>query len=183
MVLLILAAITGYTLGQVFSDRVFFRHYFGNPVLGVVVISVLLLVGLFVLLPVRSEAAQHNRVVARIVLIVLLAFSLIVLGFVSVLSVFAYSPTIVGHSPDGRWQVARVNRGDSDRQELHLIRGSGFGAIDVANLGSPCGPTVVVTFQSTDTLLVDTNYGQFTLHIDPVTGKPGNVIGPRCSPS
>jgi MFS family permease len=183
IVALLVAAIIAYASGQILSDRVFFRHWFGNPVLGAVVVFALLLTGLLVLFPVRSEAAQHKRVVMRIMLIGLLAFSLIVFGFVQVLSVFTYSPTTVGRSPDGRWQAVLVNRGNSERRELHLIRGSGLGAIDTANLGSPCGLDVEVTFQGGDTVVVDTNYGQFRLRIDPTTGHPFNVIGQSCSPS
>jgi hypothetical protein len=182
VVLVLLAAVAVWTFGQVYSGHVFWRHHFGNPVLGAVVVFVLLLIGLFVLLPVRSEAAQHWRVVARMVLIAGLGLSLIVFGFVALLHVFTYTPEVVGHSPDGRWTAILVDRGNSERRELHLVRGSGLHAVDVSNVGSPCGLDIDVTFQD-DMLLVDTNYGLWKVRFDPTTGHPFNTIGPVCAPS
>lgn len=182
LVLLLVVAFTLYALGVVRSDVVFLRHWFGNPVIGVVVVLALTIAVSFVLLPVRNEAVNHRRVLVRMLMVGLLAVSLIVLGFVQAVHVFNYAPQVAAHSADGRWTAIFVNRGDPDRRPLHLVVGSGLGERDVANFGAPCGNVVVVTFQGNQ-LNVHTEYGDFELPFNPVTGAPYKVIGARCSPT
>lgn len=171
--------LVAYTLGAWNPwHNVFLRTRFGDPTLGVPVVVAMAIVTGYILMPVRNEAAQHRRVVIRMILFGLLALSLIVFGFVKTIGVFTYRSTIVAHSADGTRTAALVTV-EGGRQ-LHIFTGTGLAMRDAGNLGVPCGATTV-TFQGNDLVLVSTYYGDFRLRIDPTTGHPITVIGPTCS--
>jgi hypothetical protein len=66
-------------------------------------------------------------------------------------------------------------------RQVHLFSGSGAFARDRGSVGLACGSAITATFTGTDQVHISTDYGDFTLSLDPTTGAPLNSIGATCS--
>lgn len=147
--------------------------YFGEPVKDVMWFLLLVTVAAWLLVPVRSEAEQHGRVWLRWGLLAAFLLTFPCMGLVNGFFHWHYDP--VAHTTDRELVVA--TQGDSS--ELRIWAGTGLGKRDVGRVGPACG-AVRAEFPSRDQVDIKTSYGDFTIHLDPVSGKPRNVIGPTC---
>ena len=156
--------------------------WFGNPVRDLLVIFALALVAVWVGLKVHSEVAHPGRVRARIVLIVLTIAALLATVFISN-QFFRFDARTVARQPGGPLRLADVTVGSHDgdaKTELHMITGTGLGARDVGNFGTPCG-MYQVTFSGPGQITVVTSYDTIDLRFDPATGAPLKHLGTLCS--
>jgi hypothetical protein len=159
------------------ADLVVLWRYGRNPVLGAVLVFALALVGSWLVAPVTDEAAQKGRGRVRIILGILLVFSLIAYGLFG--NRFIPDYRIVATSADGQRTIVMYDPG-TDLQRLHVWDGTGFGRKYAGEIGHPCGPTVV-RFTGRDAITIATSYVNKTISLDPGTGRPLSVLGPSCS--
>jgi hypothetical protein len=158
-------------------DLVFLKIYFGNPFIGLVLLFGLLLVGIWLLTPVTSEATQSKRQWARLGLGAALLASLMAWGVAG--DAVGGDYKVVATSSDGTRRLVMVTRSQDDR-ELRIWVGKGLTARDRGWLGLACGE-VVGTFSGNDQVQVASVYGDFDLRLDPKTGAPIDTIGPTCA--
>lgn len=152
-------------------------RYFGSPALGVLVVAGLACLASWLAFPVRDESAQRGRSRFRLVTALGAAVGLLCWGVTGTL--FTPKITVVGHSPEGDRTIAVVERGEENRQ-MHVWAGAGFFARDVGSIGKACGD-VTIQFISRDRVAVGTSYGDWQIDLDPATGAPLQVLGPRCA--
>ena len=158
---------------------VYLQRYLGNPFLGAVVVFVLLLAAAWLLLQVRSEATDGRRQAVRWGMIVPVVLALIGFGLCG--GRFMFSSRVVAHSPSGNRSLAMVTgHGDRDA-ELHVWAGNGLRTRDLGGMGRPCGINVTATFRDENTIHVSTVYGDHDLRLDPVTGRPRDVLSRDCT--
>lgn len=153
--------------------------WFGNPMLGLLVVPAIGFVGLWLALPVTQEAKQRGRIGARAGALVLLVAG--VFGWGVFGEHFAFTAEPVARSADGAYTAALVT--DRDRAPNTYVRiwsGSGLTAREVTDLGRVCG-SVEVEFVEPHGVQVRTAYGDWRLDLDPQTGESLQVLGRRCS--
>ncbi len=154
---------------------VLLRRYFGDPLLGAVLVVALTAGAFWLLAPVRSEATQAGRQLTRWALVAAIVPGLICFGIGH--SHFDMAYREIATSPNGHLHAAFVTHNE-DRQ-LRIWVGSGLRVRDAGRAGSPCGP---VTVRLTDDLLhISSNYGDLDIGPDPKTGRPLNPMGPTCT--
>jgi hypothetical protein len=157
---------------------VFLEYRFGNTMLGLLVVPVAALVGLF-LLPLRSETRPRGRVAGRVTAFVFSLVGLFAWGLFG--THFTYDVEEVASSDDGERRLAMVSDRDTPpNSHLKVWTGSGLAAREVGDVGQTCGP-VQVRFITDDQIELDTSYGTWRIDLDPATGEPRQVLGPRCS--
>jgi hypothetical protein len=158
---------------------VFLEYRFGNPALGLLVVSVAALVGCWLALPVRSETRPGGRIAVRVVAFVLSLLGLFAFGLFGMH--FTFDVEEVAQSGDGDRRVAIVRDRDiPPTSRLKVWTGSGLATREVGDLGQACG-SVRVRFVTDDQVELDTSYGTWVIDLDPATGEPRQVLGPRCS--
>jgi hypothetical protein len=174
------AVLVAFTLGFWNpSHYVHVQRYFGNPFAGAVIFFLLVVAGVWLLLPVRSEAAQGRRQTVRWLMLVPLVLSLI--GFGLCAGRFTFSSRVVAHSPSGQRSLALVTGQGEQDPELHVWAGHGLTTRDLGGMGRPCGINVTATFKDENTVHVTTVYGDHDLHLDPATGHPRDALGRDCT--
>jgi hypothetical protein len=151
--------------------------YFGNLLVGLVLLFALLLVGVWMLTPVTSEATQSKRQWARLGLAFALLVSLMAWGVAG--DRLSGDHRVVATSADGTRRLVLVTYSEDDR-ELRIWAGKGLAARDRGWLGLACGE-VVGTFSGNDQVQVASVYGDFDLRLNPETGAPIDTIGPTCA--
>jgi hypothetical protein len=156
---------------------VWLSHYFGSPPVGLTVVMGLLCVGSWLAFPVLNEATGNARIMFRIVTALGTVFGVALWGVIG--PIFTTKIEIMAQTPDGERTVALVERSDRSRL-LHVWQGAGLLARDVGILGQACGE-VTITFVSRDQIHLTTSYGDWSIDLDPVTGAPRQVLGPRCA--
>lgn len=180
LALLVIAAILalgfGFGLWNPWS-LVFLEVYFGNVFVGLVLLFASLLVGVWLLTPVTSEATQSKRQWARLGLAAALLMSLMAWGVAG--DTLSGDYKVVATSADGTRRLVMVTYSEDDR-ELRIWSGKGLTARDRGWLGLACGD-VVATFSGNDQVQVASVYGDFDLRLDPKTGTPIDTIGPTCA--
>jgi hypothetical protein len=152
------------------------QQVFGNPFVGLVVISLLVVVSFLLLKPVRNEAEQGRRNAVKWTLITVFLLSLPAYGLFN--GYFSVATTQLDRSPSGKRIVAKVTHGDE--YQVHLWTGTGLGLRDAGSLGKPCGD-FKARFQTDDLVHISTLYADFDVRLDPATGRALNPIGPTCS--
>jgi uncharacterized membrane protein YfcA len=155
------------------------RQYFGDPVLDLFVVMLLVTLAHWLGLKVVSEADQHARLMARGWLIALTVFVGVAAATTWGLAVFRYQPSVLATSSDGQRSVALVQVFQA--KELHSFTGTGVSRRDLGSFGEPCGGRLEVHFLASDRIQVVTDYGTHELHTDPVTGKPTIGLPATCS--
>jgi hypothetical protein len=154
------------------------RQHFANLWVGLAVAGVLSYVALWLLLPVRSEARQPRRITARVTVVVLGVTGLLGWGLFG--QHFTYETTAMATSADGERTVVHVTHGGLRERELHVWQGTGLATREVGSLGQPCGG-VRVEFADRDVIRINQGFGDWQFHLEPATGQPRHVFGPRCS--
>jgi hypothetical protein len=150
--------------------------YFGNPMAGAFVVSLLVFLSVWLLTPVVNEAAQNRRLWLRFGLGALVLVTLGVYGVGG--SVFGGDYETLAESADGSRRLVMRTHGED--RELRIWAGTGLRASDRGWLGLACG-NVVGSFSGNDQVHVASVYGEFDLRLDPDTGDPIDTIGPTCS--
>lgn len=156
---------------------VWLSHYFGSPLVGLTVVMGLLCVGSWLAFPVLNEATGRARSMFRIVTALGTVLGVALWGVFG--PIFTTKIEILARTPDGERTVAVVERFDGSRR-LHVWQGGALLARDVGVLGQACGE-VTITFVSRDQIHLATSYGDWSIDLDPVTGAPRQVLGPRCA--
>jgi hypothetical protein len=179
--LLIVVVVAGvlFILGAWNPWRLVFLEYrFGNPMLGLMVVPIGALIGLWLGMPVRNETRQRGRIAARVVALVLAVAGVIGWGVFG--PHFAYDVEEQVSSGDGDRTVAIVSDRDTPPNSyLRVWEGAGLIAREVGDIGRVCG-SVSVRFVTNDQIELDTNYGDWLVDLDPETGAPLQVLGPVC---
>jgi len=171
------AVITMFTIGFG-SDNVFLHQYFANPALGVFLVLLLLIVVFMMLMPVQDETTQFRRSRFRTIQVVVTFLALIVWLFTFGLGVWDYKPTVIQHSADGTRAAATFDVGPS--KHLHVLVGKGLSARDAGDVGLICGASVIVKFDSDTLMSVETDFGNYKINLDPVTGAPIDHMPATC---
>jgi hypothetical protein len=181
-VLLVAAAVATvlFVLGSWNPWRLVFLEYrFGNPMLGLLVIPIAALVGFWLALPIRSETRPRGRIAVRVIGFVLSLVGLFGWGLLG--AHFTFDVEEIARSGDGERTLAIVTDRDIPPNSLLKVwTGSGLTTREVADLGQPCG-AVKARFVTDDQVELDTSYGTWLIDLDPATGEPRQVLGPRCS--
>jgi hypothetical protein len=151
---------------------VMLAEYFRDPFAGAALVIALAAAGGW-LMPVRSEAVQHRRVLVRWALTGLLVVSLISFG----IATEAYRRAVKTVATHGDRRLVSITV--RDHSELRMYAGSGLTERDVGHVGIGCEGTTA-TFVGRDEVKISNNYDQFDIHLDPATGTPRNVMGLRC---
>jgi hypothetical protein len=176
-----LAAVTAlvlFVLGFANPWRlVVLRQHFANPWMGLTVVGALSYLTLWLLLPVRSEARQPRRLVARVTVIVVGAVGLLGWGLFG--QHFTYETNVMATSADGERTVVFVTHGGLRERELHVWAGTGLATREVGSLGRPCGG-VRAEFADRDVIIINQGFGDWQFHLQPQTGQPRHVFGSRC---
>lgn len=152
--------------------------WFGNPPLGLLVVSAAGLVASWLAFPTQDGTRQRWRTRIRIGLAVLAVLGLMVAGIFG--NHFRFDTEQLALSPDGTRTAVLATDYDSPRiSHLWLWEGRGLAARKVADLGRLCS-RMAVTFVTDD--LIELSSGQVTwqLSLDPATGTPLQVLGTRC---
>lgn len=171
-------ALVGYVLGVWNPWRlVWLSYYFGSPPIGVAVVMGLVCAGSWLALPIRNEAVDNRRIMVRIGTGLIAVGGLLTWGVIG--PVFARELTVLARTPEEDRTVALLERSDRSRH-LHVWSGRGLLARDAGRIGPACG-NVVVRFRSHDQILLTTSYGDWQIDLDPATGAPRQVTGPRCA--
>jgi hypothetical protein len=158
---------------------VLLERYFFDPLFGMIVVGVGAYLALWLLAPVRNEAVQGRRIAARVAALVLAGVGLVAWGIFGVF--FNQEIAEVARSADGsRVLVEVVHANNPYRWELRVWDGSGLTAREAGSLGEACGGVQAARFIGNDRVELDTAYGTWQLALDPVTGTPQQVLGPRC---
>jgi hypothetical protein len=169
-------------VGSLYNPQgyVVLRTYAGNPFAVAFLALIATTVAVWLLVPVRAEAEQGRRVAVRWTLVVLTVLAGVAYGLTIGLTVFVYQGRVAAHSPDGRYDLALVDRGGEQRRELRVWRGHGLATRDLGSFGDACGDPVDIRFTGPDSFDLSTNYGTFHLTVD-AAGRPASSIGPTCS--
>lgn len=152
------------------------EYRFGNPMLGLLVVPLTVLVGAWLALPVTNEARQAARLAARLGLATLCLIGLAGWGLFG--AHFTFTPEPVERRGD-LTLVLVTDRGQPPATYLRIWHGSGLTAREVGDVGRVCG-SVSVQFLAADRVMLDTAYGDWVVELDPVTGEPRQVLGSRC---
>jgi hypothetical protein len=180
--LLVVAAMAAvlFTLGSWNPWQLVFLEYrFGNPMVGLLVVPVAALVGLWLGLPLRSETRPGGRIAARVIAFVFSLVGLFAWGLFG--THFTYDAKAVASSGDGERRLALVSdRGTPPTSRLKVWTGTGLATREVGDLGQTCG-AVAARFVTDDQVELDTSYGNWRIDLDPATAEPRQVLGPRCS--
>jgi hypothetical protein len=157
---------------------VFLEYRFGNPMVGLMVVPIGALVGLWLGLPVRNETRQRGRIMARVA-----AFALSIAGVIAwgVFGThFAYDVDETVRSDDGERAVSIIQDRDTPPNSfVRVWQGSGLATREVGDIGRVCG-AASARFVTHDRIELDTSYGNWLFDLDPVTGEPQQVLGPVC---
>jgi hypothetical protein len=176
-VLLAVASLAGLVAGVWNPGRyVILSTRFGNPFAVFVAVAVCAALSVWLLTPVRSEAAQHRRVALRWLTVALVVVSLLCLGIFG--RFFERDIDVVARDSGGARTLVRVSGGADT--ELRLWAGRGLATRDAGRVGLACGE-VRAQFRGPDELFVATSYGDFTIRLDPATGRPLTDMGATCS--
>ncbi|MPZ27855.1 MAG: hypothetical protein GEV12_15955 [Micromonosporaceae bacterium] len=155
------------------------ERYFFDPLFGMLLVGLAGYLALWLLLPIRNEAAQGRRIVARVATLVLAGGGLVGWGIFGVF--FNQEVTEVAQSSDGsRALVEVVHANNPFRYELRVWNGTGLTAREAGSLGEACGGVQAARFVTEDRVELDTTYGTWQFDLDPATGAPQQVLGPRC---
>ena len=155
------------------------ERYFFDPLFGMIVVGVGGHLALWLLAPVRNEATQGGRIAGRVATLVLAGAGLIGWGIFGVF--FNQEVTEVARTADGsRVLVEVVHANNPYRWELRVWDGDGLTAREAGSLGEACGGVRNARFVGNDRVELDTAYGTWRLELDPATGAPRQVLGPRC---
>lgn len=161
-------------------------YRFGNPATGLLVVSLMATVTLWVGFPVGDETRPHGRIGGRIVTAVGLVLGLFAWGIFG--DHFHYEAEEIARAPAGELAVALVRDGDTPpQQHLALWRGDGVSTREIADLGPVCGGRVDVRFTTSGdppvpaAVEVDTSYGTWRLPLDPDTAAPQQLLAPGCA--
>lgn len=152
-------------------------RYFSSPAIGLLVVAGLAGVGAWLAYPVRNESTQRGR--SRFLIFTALAAAVGLLCWGVTGTLFTPKITVVTSSDAGDRTIAMVERG-SENREMHVWSGAGLVARDVGSIGNACGD-VKVRFLSRDRVALGTSYGDWQIDLDPATGAPLQVLGPRCA--
>jgi hypothetical protein len=171
----------GFLLGSWNPWRLVALEYswFGNPMVGLLLVPAAALVALWLALPVENEARQRGRIAARAAAAVLLVAGFFGWGLFG--EHFSLHAEEQARSGDGSRAAAIVR--DRDRPPNAYVRvwsGTGLTTREVGDLGRACG-SVTVRFVTNDQLEVQTAYGTWRFDLDPATGAPTQVLGPGCA--
>lgn len=159
-------------------NNVFLLEYFADPFLGLMVVAVLVYIALWLLLPVRNEAKQRSRAVARIGVVLVAVAGLFGFGLYGT-HFYDYEGQEIVRSPDGERALAIVVRSGSPDERIHLYEGEGLSTMDVADIGPVC-PGNEMSFTDDTTILIRNSYGEFSIRLDSDTGMPMEVMA-TCS--
>jgi hypothetical protein len=155
------------------------ERYFADPLFGAFAVGVGGYGALWLLAPIRNEAAARGRITARVVAAVVAAAGLLAWGAFGMF--FRQEITEIARTEDGSRAVVQVVRAtDPYRYELRVWVGGGLAAREAGSLGLACGGADA-RFVTPDLVELDTSYGTWQLSLDPDTGEPREVLGPRCS--
>lgn len=161
------------------------EYRFGNPTTGLLVVSLLALVSLWLAFPLVTDARPGGRIGSRVVAAGSTVVALFLWGILG--GHFHREAEEVARTDDGAWSVGLVRDADvPPARRLVLWEGSGWTAREVADLGGLCGGRLAVSFVPGDSgtpagLEVTTAYGSWTLDLDPATGQPTQVLGSGCA--
>jgi hypothetical protein len=153
------------------------EQYFGNPLAGVLAVAVGTYLALWLLLPVQNEAVQRGRLRIRVVVAVVAVLGLIGWGVFGRL--FSGSYDEIARSDDGSRAVGLITPDSAERQYARIWEGTGLLKRDAGEIGRVCG-TVTAHFVNADLVELDAGYGAWRIDLDPATGEPQQVLGPRC---
>lgn len=156
---------------------VLLEQYFGNPLAGVLAVAIGTYLVLWLLLPVQNEAVQRGRLRVRVVVAVIGVLGLIAWGVFGRL--FSGSYEEVARSADGSRAVGLVTVDAGDRQFARIWEGSGLLMREAGEIGRVCR-FVSAEFIGADLVEIDAGYGAWRIDLDPATGEPEQVLGPRC---
>jgi len=175
----VVAAAVLYLLGIGNPLRlVVLERYFFDPLFGMLVVGLGGYLALWVLAPIRNEAVQGRRILARVAALVLAGTGLIAWGMAGLF--FNQEITEVARSADGSRVLVEVAHANNPyRLELRVWDGTGLAARELGSLGAACG-NLQARFLGPDVVELDTPYGDWQLRLDPATGQPREVLGPRC---
>lgn len=155
------------------------ERYFFDPLFGTLLIGVAGYLALWLLAPIRNEAAQGRRILARVTTVVVAGVGLVTWGIFGVF--FNQEITEVARSSDrSRTLVEVVQANDPHRWEVRVWSGTGLTAREAGSLGEACGGVQNARFVTNDRVELDTTYGTWQFDLDPATGAPKQVFGPRC---
>jgi hypothetical protein len=153
--------------------------WFGNPVQGLFAIAATVATAVWLLAPVRNEAAQNVRNSIRwLLLVVAVATGLCFLGVFET-DFFKYHGKVLSRSADGKLALALVDRGRYGL-DVRVWSGSGLAMRDLGGFGRVCGEPVQARFTAPDQVFISTNYGDFRMRVD-ATGRPATHKGDTCS--
>lgn len=155
------------------------ERYFFDPLFGTLLVGLAGYLALWLLAPIRNEAAQGRRIVARVTTVVVAGIGLIGWGAFGVF--FNQEITEVARAPGGdRSLVEVVHANNPYRWELRVWDGTGLTARETGSLGFACGGVRDARFVTDDRVELATAYGTWQFDLDPATGAPQQVLGPRC---
>lgn len=157
-------------------NLVVLTHQFGNPMAGLFLVPVVAFIAFTLRWPVQNEARQRGRIAARVVAVALALAGLLGWGILG--QFFQYETSELAVSPDGSRKVVEVTNAWDNRRNMRVWDGRGLTARETGVLGLRCGGTVV--FVTDDLIQHSTGYGDWQLALDPDTGEPQQVLGPRC---
>lgn len=156
---------------------VILERHFGNPLFGAFVVAAGAYLALWLLAPVRNEAVQRARGQVRMALAVLGLLALF--GWALFGRMFTASYEELARSDDGARTVALVTHATDERQHARVWEGAGLLMRDAGEIGRTCG-SVTATFIEADLVEIEAGYGPWRINLDPETGEPQQVLGPRC---
>lgn len=155
------------------------ERYFFDPLFGLLVVGVGGYLALWLLAPIRNEAAQGRRITARVAVLVLAGVGLLGWGMAGFL--FNQEITEIARSGGGDRVLVEVAKADNPyRVELRVWNGSGLTGREAGSLGEACGGLQSARFVTNDLVELDTSFGTWQFQLDPATGEPRQVLGPRC---
>jgi hypothetical protein len=155
------------------------ERFFFDPLFGLLVVGAGSLVTAWLLAPIRNEAVQGRRIVLRVAALVITATGVVAWGIFGVF--FNQEITEVARSSDGSRVLVEVAHANNPyRWELRVWNGSGLTAREVGSLGAACGGVQGARFITNHLVELDTPYGAWRFNLDPATGEPLQVFGPRC---
>lgn len=162
-------------------ELVVLRYRFGNPPLGLLLVPLGGLVALWLAAPVRNEAEQGRRIGVMLSLAAVALVGLLGTGIFG--NHFRFDTEVLARSDDGTRAVVMVT--DRDRPPESYVRiwdGGGLAAREVGELGRVCWARAAgsARFLTRDQVELDTPFGVWRFDLDPATGVPRQVLGPRC---
>lgn len=155
------------------------ERYFFDPTFGLLVIGVGGYLTLWLLAPIRNEARQGGRIRARVATVVVAVLGLGAWGIFGVF--FNQEVTERARTDDGARSLMQVTHANNPyRYELRIWSGSGLTVREAGSLGELCGGLQGARFVTNDLVELDTSFGTWQFALDPATGEPQQVFGPRC---